>query len=86
MDLKPIADQFNIPFFHVPFTKDNKESGEKQQIELLESTRSTLLFWPVSTNHNTKFDFAYENKIINIHHSFTCFPGAKPYHSAFKEE
>jgi formyltetrahydrofolate deformylase len=33
MDLKPIADQFNIPFFHVPFTKDNKESGEKQQID-----------------------------------------------------
>jgi formyltetrahydrofolate deformylase len=48
MDLKPIANQFNIPFFHVPFTKDNKESGEKQQIELLKSTRSTLLFWPVT--------------------------------------
>ena len=27
----------------------------------------------------------YENKIINIHHSFLpAFPGAKPYHSAFK--
>jgi formyltetrahydrofolate deformylase len=35
MDLKPIA--INSIFrFHVPFTKDNKESGEKQQIELLE--------------------------------------------------
>ena len=28
---------------------------------------------------------AYKNKIINIHHSFLpAFPGAKPYHSAFK--
>lgn len=27
----------------------------------------------------------YKNKIINIHHSFLpAFPGAKPYHSAFK--
>jgi formyltetrahydrofolate deformylase len=26
----------------------------------------------------------YENKIINIHHSFTGFSWAKPYHSAFK--
>ena len=27
----------------------------------------------------------YKNQIINIHHSFLpAFPGAKPYHSAFK--
>ena len=27
----------------------------------------------------------FKNKIINIHHSFLpAFPGAKPYHSAFK--
>jgi formyltetrahydrofolate deformylase len=47
MDLKPIADQFNIPFFHVPFTKDNKESGESNKLNYLK-VRSTLLFWPVT--------------------------------------
>jgi formyltetrahydrofolate deformylase len=35
MDLKPIASINSIFLFHA-FTKDNKESGEKQQIELLE--------------------------------------------------
>jgi formyltetrahydrofolate deformylase len=58
MDLKPIADQFNIPFFHVPFTKDNKESGEKQQIELLEKYEINYCSGPLHANHNTKFDFA----------------------------
>jgi formyltetrahydrofolate deformylase len=77
MDLKPIADQFNIPFFHVPFTKDNKESGEKQQIELLKETRDQLYCsGPLHANHNTKFDFALRKNKINIHHSFfTCFSG-----------
>jgi formyltetrahydrofolate deformylase len=35
LDLKSIADQFNIPFYHVPFTKDNKAQAEHRQIELL---------------------------------------------------
>jgi formyltetrahydrofolate deformylase len=86
MDLKPIANQFNIPFFHVPFTKDNKESGEKQQIELLEKHEINFIvlarYMQIITPNLISL---YENKIINIHHSFLpAFPGAKPYHSAFK--
>jgi formyltetrahydrofolate deformylase len=30
VDLKPIAERFNIPFYHVPFSKENKEEGEKR--------------------------------------------------------
>ncbi|WP_281298497.1 formyltetrahydrofolate deformylase [Flavobacterium limnophilum] len=85
-DLKPIAERFNIPFYYVPFTKDNKEEGEKIQIELLQKheidfivlARYMQIITPTLIN-------LYENKIINIHHSFLpAFPGAKPYHSAFK--
>lgn len=85
-DLKPIAERFNIPFYYIPFTKDNKEEGEKQQIELLQKheidfivlARYMQIITPTLIN-------LYENKIINIHHSFLpAFPGAKPYHSAFK--
>ena len=86
MDLKPIADQFSIPFFHVPFTKDNKVAGERQQIELLEKHEINFIvlarYMQIITPNLISL---YENKIINIHHSFLpAFPGAKPYHSAFK--
>lgn len=84
-DLKPIADQFNIPFYHVPFTKDNKAEGEKKQIELLEKYKINFIvlarYMQIITPNLISL---YENKIINIHHSFLpAFPGAKPYHSAF---
>lgn len=86
VDLKPIADQFNIPFYHVPFTKDNKIEGEKRQIELLKKYEINFIvlarYMQIITPHLIAL---YENKIINIHHSFLpAFPGAKPYHSAFK--
>jgi formyltetrahydrofolate deformylase len=86
MDLKPIADQFNIPFYHVPFTKDDKEEGEKRQIELLQQYGVNFIVLARYMQIITpKLIALYENKIINIHHSFLpAFPGAKPYHSAFK--
>ncbi|WP_026706728.1 formyltetrahydrofolate deformylase [Flavobacterium frigidarium] len=86
MDLKPIADQFAIPFYHVPFTKDNKEEGEKAQIALLKKYDITLVVLARYMQIITPSLIAlYKNKIINIHHSFLpAFPGAKPYHSAFK--
>ncbi|MBU2062593.1 MAG: formyltetrahydrofolate deformylase [Bacteroidetes bacterium] len=86
MDLKPIADQFGIPFYHVPFSKDNKEEGEKTQIALLKKYDITLVVLARYMQIITPSLIAlYKNKIINIHHSFLpAFPGAKPYHSAFK--
>ena len=85
-DLKPIAERFGIPFFYVPFTRDNKEEGEKRQIELLQKYEITFIVLARYMQIITpKLISLYENKIINIHHSFLpAFPGAKPYHSAFK--
>jgi formyltetrahydrofolate deformylase len=85
-DLRPIAERFKIPFFYVPFTKENKEEGEKQQIELLQKHEINFVvlarYMQIITPNLISL---YENKIINIHHSFLpAFPGAKPYHSAFK--
>lgn len=86
VDLKPIANQFKIPFYHVPFSKDNKAEGEKLQIELLEQHQVNFIvlarYMQIITPNLISL---YKNKIINIHHSFLpAFPGAKPYHSAFK--
>jgi formyltetrahydrofolate deformylase len=85
-DLKPIAERFNIAFFHVPFTKENKEEGEKAQIELLKKFDIDFIVLARYMQIITPNLIAlYENRIINIHHSFLpAFPGAKPYHSAFK--
>lgn len=85
-DLKPIATRFNIPFFHIPFTKDIKAEGEKAQIELLQKFDIDFIvlarYMQIITPNLISL---YKNRIINIHHSFLpAFPGAKPYHSAFQ--
>ncbi|WP_282049588.1 formyltetrahydrofolate deformylase [Maribacter aquivivus] len=85
-DLRHIADQFNIPFFHVPFNKENRVEAEKEQLALLEKYEIDFIVLArymqiVSGTLINKFP----NKIINIHHSFLpAFAGAKPYHAAFK--
>ncbi|KIC02806.1 formyltetrahydrofolate deformylase [Flavobacterium sp. JRM] len=85
-DLRSIAERFDIPFHCVPFTKDTKEEGEKQQIALLKKYDINFIVLARYMQIITPNLIAlYENKIINIHHSFLpAFPGAKPYHSAFK--
>lgn len=86
LDLKPIADSFNIPFYHVPVTKATKHEAEQKQLELLESHQIDFIVLAryMQIVSETLID-KYPNKIINIHHSFLpAFVGAKPYHSAYK--
>jgi formyltetrahydrofolate deformylase len=85
-DLRAVADRFSIPFHCVPFTKETKIEGEKKQIELLKKYEIDFIvlarYMQIITPKLIKI---YKHKIINIHHSFLpAFPGAKPYHSAFK--
>ncbi|AJR04659.1 formyltetrahydrofolate deformylase [Siansivirga zeaxanthinifaciens] len=86
LDLKPIADSFKIPFYHVPVTKDTKPEAEKAQLELLEKFEiDFIVLARYMQIISPKLIEKYQNKIINIHHSFLpAFVGAKPYHSAFK--
>ena len=85
-DLKPIADSFNIPFYHVPVTKDTKIEAENQQLKLLqEHNIGFIVLARYMQIVSGKLIDKYSNKIINIHHSFLpAFVGAKPYHSAYK--
>lgn len=86
IDLKPVADRFGIPFYHIPFSKDNKVEVEQKQIMLLREYKINFIVLARYMQIITPNLIAlYKNKIINIHHSFLpAFPGAKPYHSAFK--
>ena len=85
-DLRSVAKRFEIPFHYVPFTKEIKAQGEQQQMDLLKKYDIDFIVLArymqiISPNLIT----LYKNQIINIHHSFLpAFPGAKPYHSAFK--
>ncbi len=85
-DLEPVAQQFGIPFYHVPFTKEIKAQGEQQQLEILDKYEIDFIVLARYMQIITPNLIArYKNRIINIHHSFLpAFPGAKPYHSAFK--
>ena len=86
LDLKPIADSFKIPFYHVPVTKATKHEAEQEQLKLLETHQIDFIVLAryMQIVSGTLID-KYPNKIINIHHSFLpAFVGAKPYHSAYK--
>ncbi|WP_142783466.1 formyltetrahydrofolate deformylase [Changchengzhania lutea] len=85
-DLKPIAEAFNIPFYHIPVTKDTKALAEKKQLDLLEKFDiDFIVLARYMQIISERLIDKYPNKIINIHHSFLpAFVGAKPYHSAFK--
>lgn len=84
-DASVIAQQFNIPFYHIPVTKETKKQAESQQLQLLKDHQIDFIVLArymqiVTANIISE----YPNRIINIHHSFLpAFAGAKPYHAAF---
>lgn len=82
--LRPIAEQFGIDYYHTPITQETKKEVEARQLEILDEHGVDFIvlarYMQILTS---QFIDEYENKIINIHHSFLpAFPGAKPYHSA----
>lgn len=85
-DLRYIADQFEIPYFHIPVTKDTKQQAEEEQLRLLKEHQvDFIVLARYMQIVSAKIIDQYPNKIINIHHSFLpAFAGAKPYHAAFQ--
>ena len=85
-ELGYIAKQFNIPFYHIPVTKDSKKEAEKKQLKLLKEHQVDFIVLAryMQIVSGTLIN-NFPNKIINIHHSFLpAFAGAKPYHAAFE--
>lgn len=78
------ADFEEVPFHHLPVTKDTKEEQEAALLDLVRETGADLVvlarYMQVLSD---KFSTRLFGKIINIHHSFLpSFKGAKPYHQA----
>ena len=77
--LKPIAEQFNINFFHIDNNKKLLQTLKKEKIELIVLAR----YMQIIPQEIVKL---YNNNIINIHHGFLpAFKGAKPYHQAYSK-
>lgn len=81
--LEAIAQQFNIDFYHLSVNKENKNSQEARQLELLRQYQIDLVVLAKYMQILTPDFMNYFPNIINIHHSFLpAFPGANPYHRA----
>jgi formyltetrahydrofolate deformylase len=84
--LRPIAEMFGIPFYHVPVNKETRKEQESDLIALFDKNNIDLIvmarYMQVLTNDFIKH---YPNRIINIHHSFLpAFQGADPYRRAYE--
>lgn len=82
--LRPVAEQFGLPFYHFPITADTKAEQEAREIELLrEHDIELVALARYMQVVSPQLISAFPERIINIHHSsLPAFAGAKPYHAA----
>lgn len=79
-----LAASYNVPFHHLPVTKDNKASAEAKIYDIIQSEGAELVVLArymqiLSDDLCGKLS----GRAINIHHSFLpSFKGAKPYAQA----
>ncbi|MRJ02324.1 MAG: formyltetrahydrofolate deformylase [Epsilonproteobacteria bacterium] len=84
--LRPLVEKFRIDYFHLPhhnMERDQHEEGILQLLQLFGKIDYIVLakYMRILTPN---FVERYENRIINIHHSFLpAFIGANPYKQAY---
>ena len=83
-DLRTRAETYDIPFYHLPVTKETKAEQEAAVMDLLfERGVDFVVLARYMQILTPKFVGAYPKRIINIHHSFLpAFAGADPYRRA----
>ena len=85
LDARESVEQFGLKYFHFPITAKNKTRQEKLELELLQEMKIDLVvlarYMQIITG---KFLQVYQDRIINIHHSFLpAFAGGNPYQQAY---
>ncbi|WP_010283060.1 formyltetrahydrofolate deformylase [Bacillus timonensis] len=84
-DLRESVEQHGIPFYYIPISKETKAEAEKQALQLIEGKVDFIVLARYMQIISPEFISHYENKIINIHHSFLpAFVGARPYDRAYE--
>ena len=83
-NLEKVATTLGIEFHCIPMTRETRQEQEKKQAALLQKHQiDFVVLARYMQIVSGDFIRQYQNRIINIHHSFLpAFPGAKPYHSA----
>lgn len=86
LNLKPVADRYGMDFYVFNDVENNKEEVEASQLALLADYKvDFIVLARYMQILSENFVSHYKNRIINIHHSFLpAFPGARPYHNAYK--
>ena len=84
--LRPLAEKFDVPFFHADSANCSREAHEAEVLRLLSPLAPELLVLAKYMRVlSAGFVARWPDRIINIHHSFLpAFAGAKPYHQAFQ--
>jgi formyltetrahydrofolate deformylase len=85
-DLAPMADDYEIPFYHVPVEPANKAEAEAELLRLVDDLRVDLVilarYMQILSDDLCK---RLEGRAINIHHSMLpSFKGARPYFQAYE--
>ena len=85
-DLREFASKFDVPFICVPSDGVGREEHEKMVLaELKKLNFDYLILAKYMRILSRDFVLNYEEKIINIHHSFLpAFIGANPYKQAYE--
>ncbi|MBL4868346.1 MAG: formyltetrahydrofolate deformylase [Pseudomonadales bacterium] len=81
--LKEAVLGFGLPFHYVPVNRDTKVGAEQQILTLIEGQADLVVLARYMQVLSAQFVSQFENRIINIHHSFLpSFVGADPYQQA----
>jgi len=85
-DLAPLANAFNVPFHCISHEGLSRSEHDKKVGDLISKYSPDLIgLAKYMRILSPEFVARFEDKIINIHHSFLpAFIGAKPYHQAFE--
>lgn len=85
-DLREFASKFDVPFICVPSDGVGREEHEKMVLAQLKKLNfDYLILAKYMRILSSDFVLNYEEKIINIHHSFLpAFIGANPYKQAYE--
>jgi formyltetrahydrofolate deformylase len=83
-DLGRLADNYDVPFRHIPVTPETKPEAEAALLDLVRTERVDLVvlarYMQILSDETCK---QLEGRAINIHHSMLpSFKGARPYHQA----
>jgi formyltetrahydrofolate deformylase len=84
-DLEVVAQRFGIPFHFIP-VDDSSTAETKQLVLLKENDIDLVVLARYMQLLSPEFIDQFNEKIINIHHSFLpAFAGGKPYHQAHEK-